>query len=545
MLLPTSRDADLTRELLERNGLHAWPCTSAAELAAELEQGAGALLVAEECLAAPAQALLAHFIEAQPRWSDIPVILLTREGADSLEVGDAVAMLGNVTLLERPLRVTALVSTLQSALRARRRQYEIQSHLRDLEEARDAELLATRRKDEFLAMLAHELRNPLAPIRNALHVLALDDGDPRVRSELRAMMGRQVDHMVRLVDDLLEASRLSRGMITLHREPMDLCAALRSAIELCRPVLEARQCRIDTDLCDEGLAVRADPVRIAQVFGNLLNNAAKYGRIGGHVEVHGRSEGETAVVEVVDDGVGISREDLPHVFDLFVQGKGDADRMHEGLGIGLALVRTLVQLHGGTVTAHSAGKDRGACFQVRLPLSDASARGETEARDSVAFERRTSHEADLEHEAGVAGSYAPASPRSPTAATGYRVLVVDDNADAATSLAMVLRARGMEVRIANDGSQALVEAEVFRPDAILLDIGMPLVDGYEVARRLRQDPRNDAVLLVAITGWSRLQDRQRGRAAGFDHHFRKPVDLPRLCALLESRRNELALARAV
>jgi signal transduction histidine kinase/ActR/RegA family two-component response regulator len=534
MLLPTSRDGDITQELLGRNGISACMCGDGLDLLRELARGAGALLVAEECLADGTQGLLARYVESQPRWSDLPVILLTRDGADSLDVGDAVAMMGNVTLLERPLRVTALVSTLHSALRARHRQYQIQTHLQELEEARDAEQTAAQRKDEFLAMLAHELRNPLAPIRNALHVLALDDSDVEQRRELRAMMGRQVDHMVRLVDDLLEASRLSRGMITLHREAVDLCAALRGAIELNRPVIEGRGSRIDVDVCEDRLPVQADPVRIAQVFGNLLNNAMKYGRPGGHIVVRGRREEQTAVVEVVDDGMGIAREDLPHVFELFVQGKGDADRMHEGLGIGLALVRTLVQLHGGTVTAHSDGKDAGARFEVRLPLAPVAAK---------ALALPKAPPAPTPVPAPGAQATVPSASNASDATPDYRVLVVDDNADAATSLAMVLRTRGMALRIAHDGNEALEQTDAFMPQVVLLDIGMPGLDGYEVARRLRDDPRHADVVLIAITGWSRLQDRKRGRAAGFDHHFRKPVDLPRLCALLEDLRAEDVLAR--
>ena len=529
LLLPTSRDVDITLELLERSGIAACVCADGLDLLRELTCGAGALLVAEECLGEGTQGLLARYIETQPRWSDLPVVLLTRGGANSLDVGDAVAMLGNVTLLERPLRVTALVSTLHSALRARNRQYEIQTHLQELETARDGEMIAARRKDEFLAMLAHELRNPLAPIRNALHVLAVDDTDVELRQEMRAMMGRQVDHMVRLVDDLLEASRLSRGMITLHREPLDLCEAVHAAIELNRPAIEGQQYSISLDVCEHGLMVDADPVRIAQVFGNLLNNAVKYGRPRGNITVRAHREADTAVVEVVDDGIGISSADLPHVFDLFVQGQGDSDRMHEGLGIGLALVRTLVQLHGGTVTATSAGKDTGATFQVRLPLA------QVRAATAPPCAPEPSSLPFAETETASAGE----------SAMPYRVLVVDDNTDAATSLAMVLRMRGLELCIAHDGAEALEQTEVFRPHAVLLDIGMPGLDGYEVARRLRHDPAHAGIVLIAITGWSRLQDRQRGRAAGFDHHFRKPVDLPRLCELLEDLRSEDALARAV
>ncbi|MEG3193514.1 HAMP domain-containing sensor histidine kinase, partial [Lysobacter sp. D1-1-M9] len=273
LLLSTTRDTELTRDLLARNDFVAHVCSDARELHLELARGAGAVMVAEEILSpSGAQAVLAQAIESQPRWSDLPVLLLTHGGANSTVVGDAVAMLNNVTLLERPLRVQALLSAVRTALRARNRQYEIQEHLRELEQAHDAEVMAVRRKDEFLAMLAHELRNPLAPISNALHVLEMDDSDPVRRATLRTMMKRQVVHMVRLVDDLLEASRLSRGMITLHRERMELCNAMRVAIEASRPQLDQGGYQLEVDLPETPLLVDADPVRIAQVFGNLLDN---------------------------------------------------------------------------------------------------------------------------------------------------------------------------------------------------------------------------------------------------------------------------------
>jgi len=508
LLLATTRDAELTRDLLERNGIAAHACADADALATELARGVGAVLVSEECLSHGGQSALAHALEAQPRWSDLPVLLLTRGGADSLEVGDAVALLHNVTLLERPLRVAALVSTVTTALRARARQYEIQQHLRELEIARDLEVEAVRRKDEFLAMLAHELRNPLAPIRNALHVLSVDDSDAARRKQLRSMMSRQVDHMVRLVDDLLEASRLSRGMITLDCQPLDLRDALQRAIEQSTPQIERGGHVLMLDLPDEPLPVCVDPVRIAQVFGNLLNNAAKFGR-DGHISVVGRREGNDVVVRISDDGAGIEPEMLPRVFDLFAQGPRRADGgMPEGLGIGLALVHTLVGLHGGTVQADSDGPGRGATFTVRLPRGEPAAAVDT-----------------------------PLVSTQPNKKESLRILVVDDNVDAAASLAMVLETLHVAPRLAHDGAEALRITATYHPHVVLLDIGMPTMDGCEVARRIRSDDRNGQPVLVAVTGWSHEQDRERTTAAGFDYHFAKPVDIAKLDALLAGIRS--------
>ena len=513
LVLSTARDAELTAELLGRGDIRTHACPDGARLAEELRRGAGAVLVSEEMLGqGGAQVALAQVLEEQPHWSDLPVLVLTQGGADSLEAGDAVAMLGNVTLLERPLRVAALLSSVRSALRARHRQYEIESHLRQLEQARDAEAMGARRKDEFLAMLAHELRNPLAPIRNALYVLSLDDSDAARRHELRTMMLRQVDHMVRLVDDLLEASRLSRGMITLHREPVDLRQALRAAVDLSRPLIDAGGYQLQVNLPAEPLTIDADPVRIAQVFGNLLNNAAKYGRPGGHIAVTARRDAGAAWVRIEDDGNGIPGEDLPHVFELFVQGSREAHVVQQGLGIGLALVRTLVELHGGRVTAHSDGRDRGAHFDVRLPLAQT-----------------------------VAAPAAPTPQRQ--SLQGLRVLVVDDNVDAATSLALVLEALGTEQRVVHDGAAALQAVDAFGPHVVLLDIGMPDMDGYEVARRLRRQPRHAGVLLVAVTGWSHAVDLRRSRDAGIDHHLAKPVDIEQLAGLLSEAGSRAALSR--
>ncbi len=508
LLLPTQRDAALTADILQKNGITAVICDGPPMLAAELALGAAAVLVAEESLAHGAQATLIQAVELQPRWSDLPVLVLTRSGADSQQVGDAIAQLGNVTVLERPLRLAALVSTVRSALRARERQYQIRTHLEDLERARDALSETARRKDEFLAMLGHELRNPLAPIRNALHLLGTAREIPGQEENLRAMMKRQVDHMVRLVDDLVEVSRLSRGTIELRRERVEIATVLRNAVDLSRPLIEAGQHRLELQLADRPLIVHADPVRIAQVFGNLLNNAAKYATPNGQITLATRHDGDEVVLSVRDRGIGIEPEMLPHVFELFTQGRREAHRAQDGLGIGLTLVRSLVEMHGGTVTARSDGFGKGSEFVVRLPLATAVTQGQ-----SVSMARL---DAD----------------RVPAPSAGLRVLVVDDNVDAAKSMGMVLELLGIEHEVEFSGQGALEAAARFQPDAVLLDIGMSGMDGYEVARRLRQDPRNRETTLVAVTGWSQAQDQQRTRAAGFNHHFSKPADIGALQQLL-------------
>ena len=511
MLLPTQRDTELTSDVLAKHGIDTCICRQHADLAREIERGAAAVLVAEEALLQGAQSVLSRAIERQPRWSDLPVLVVARDGADSVQVADAMARLGNVTLLERPLRLSTLISTVRSALRARERQYQMLTHLDELETARDAIAASAQRKDEFLAMLAHELRNPLAPIRNALHLLGETTVPEQERASLRAMMKRQVDHMVRLVDDLVEVSRLSRGTIELRRDVVELADVLRNAIDLSRPLIDTGRHALHLDLPDGALPVDADPVRLAQVFGNLLNNAAKYARSGGEIRVRARREGGEVVVSVRDRGIGIEPDVLPHVFELFTQGRREAHRAQDGLGIGLTLVRSLVEMHGGTVTAHSEGRGRGAEFTVRLPLATA----QIGTSDPSPVESRAASDDD------AAGASHP-----------LRVLVVDDNVDAARSLGMVLQMLQIEHEVCFDGPTALDAVRRCRPDAVLLDIGMPGMDGYEVARQLHDDPANQDISLVAVTGWSQLQDKERTQQAGFSHHFSKPVDIGALQALL-------------
>ncbi len=373
---------------------------------------------------------------------------------------------------------------------------------------------ADRRKDEFLATLAHELRNPLAPIRNGLQILRVAEGDAKAAAKVHVMLERQVDHLVRLVDDLMEVARVTRGRIDLRKEAVDLSAVVRSAVDTSRPLIEAAHHALTLDLPAEPVVVVADPVRLAQVVANLLNNAAKYTDDGGRISLAARREGEDAVIVVGDSGIGIPPEVLPRVFDLFAQGDRTYERAQGGLGIGLTLVRTLVELHGGSVTAKSDGLGRGSQFVVRLPLG------------ARAAERRAPNQSD------GGGVFA-----------AHRILVVDDSSDATESLATLLAGLGAEVRTANDGPTALAELDVYRPSLVLLDIGMPGMDGLEVARRARQLPSSREFTLVALSGWGQEEDRRRSREAGIDYHLVKPLDLGELAQLLTALAPERSTRR--
>jgi PAS domain S-box-containing protein len=354
---------------------------------------------------------------------------------------------------------------------------------------------ASRAKDEFMAMLGHELRNPLSPIVTALHLMRL--GDPELFARERAIIERQVQHLVRLVDDLLDVSRITRGKVELDRSVVEMSQVVTQAIEMASPLLEQRRHHLGVDVPRTGLAVEGDAHRLAQVVSNLLTNAAKYTTEGGHVDVTAAREGDQVVLRVRDDGVGIDPDLLGRVFDLFAQGEQPSDRRLGGLGLGLTIVRSFVELHGGTVTVHSRGKGHGSEFVVRLPL------------------------------ARIAREKSP-PPRSGTGPlpgpwAGRRVLVVDDNQDAADMLALLLRALGVEVVVAYDGPQALRVAEEAPPDAALVDIGLPVMDGYELGRRLLE--RWPGLPVAALTGYGGEADRDRTRAAGFREHVVKPVAL--------------------
>jgi signal transduction histidine kinase/ActR/RegA family two-component response regulator len=379
---------------------------------------------------------------------------------------------------------------------------------RDVEEA-------DRRKDEFLAMLAHELRNPIAPIRDAARVLRTVKPGDEVLGRSGEVIERQVEHLSRLVNDLLDISRIMHGKIQLRREPIRVADIVADGVEACRSYIEARRHRLTIDLPRDLLAVLGDGTRLTQVIANLLNNAAKYTNEGGQLTIFASRERNEAVVVVRDNGMGIRAEQLPYIFDLFAQGDRTLARTEGGLGLGLTLVRRLVEMHGGTVCATSPGPGKGSEFVVRLP---ALAEEATPARKISSFD------------AGGAIK---------------RVLVVDDNRDAADSLALLLGMAGYEVRTAHDGLAALDAALTWQPAVVILDIGLPKMDGFEVARRLRQRRGGEQLLLLALTGYGSEEDRKKSRAAGFDAHLVKPADLEDLRNWLESDRGSTAPDREI
>jgi PAS domain S-box-containing protein len=364
---------------------------------------------------------------------------------------------------------------------------------------------ADRRKDEFLATLAHELRNPLAPLRNALEILKCRNVEPAVIDQARGMMDRQVRQLVRLVDDLLDVSRIMQGKIELRKERLDLAVAVRHALETAQPAIAAGGHELSCDLPPEPLILDADPIRVAQAISNLLHNSAKYTEPGGRISITAARENGEAVVRVRDTGVGIAADMLPRIFDLFVQGERKQDRSQGGMGIGLTLVRSLAEIHGGRVSAQSDGPGKGSEFVLRFPLCQDQPRGDL---DDV-----------------VARVSVSSPPR--------RILIVDDNADAGESLAMFLRLQGHVVRVAIDGQTAIDMATTEPPEVAFLDIGMPGMDGYELARRLRQQPALESVTLVALTGWGQDEDRRRTQQAGFDFHLTKPAEPEVLGRLLK------------
>ncbi len=368
---------------------------------------------------------------------------------------------------------------------------------------------ADRRKDEFLATLAHELRNPLAPIRNGLEIMRLSSGGGETVEKARAMMERQLGQMVHLVDDLLDVSRISRGKLDLRKERVDLAVVLNNAVETSRPLIDSNGHELTVGVPPWPIFVDADVTRLGQVFGNLLNNAAKYSERGGRIGLTAERQGGEVVVSVKDTGVGIPPDMLPKIFEMFTQVDRSLEKSQGGLGIGLTLVKQLVEMHGGSVEAKSDGHGRGSEFVVRLPLwKDEGGRMKDE---SVI---------------GPSGSSFILPPSS------LKVLVADDNEDAASSLAILLKIMGNEVLTANDGLRAVEAAEAFRPDVILLDIGMPKLNGYEVCRRIRERPWGVKAVLIALTGWGQEEDKRRSQEAGFDHHMVKPVDPAALEKLL-------------
>jgi signal transduction histidine kinase/CheY-like chemotaxis protein len=508
VLAPTGRDATLAEQTLCRAGLEAEVIRTPAELASAIDQGAAAVLLAEEALSPLAVDVLAGALERQAPWSDLPLVVFAGamdRQASSARLEWMSSRLGNVTLVERPVRVATLVTAVRAALRARHRQYAARATMKALE-AREEELrLAGERKDEFLAMLAHELRNPMAALSMALELLELSAGDPARTTRNRDIAHRQLGHLVRLVDDLLDVSRITRGAFELRKEDLDLNAVLDGALAVAQPLLENRGILLTVQRPKDPVPVHADATRLEQVVTNLLSNAGKFTETGGAVVLSlARSDGH-ALLRVSDTGRGIPPPMTDQVFEPFVQVNPGLDRSKGGLGLGLTLVKRLVQMHGGTVAASSGGAGHGSTFEVRLPLR--------REQHAVASGRTLTEES---------------SPR--------RIVVVEDSADVRETLADYLGSMGHSVELAANGPEGVQKLLTLQPDVGLVDIGLPGMDGYEVARVVRSRPEGRSLFLVALTGYGGGAAEDSARDAGFDLHVVKPVDGRLLIDILQRGR---------
>jgi signal transduction histidine kinase len=445
---------------------------------------------------------LARLMRGVERTRRVPIIFVTAGGA-AARLGEGYEA-GAVDFLLKPIDPHVLRSKVQVFLELYRARRELAWSVKEREDAEAALREASRRKDEFLAVLSHELRNPLAPIRNGLFILARAEPGSEQARRAQAIIERQVAHVTRLVDDLLDVSRVSRGKIELKRARVDLADLVRRAAEDHRSILANAGVALDVVVPPEETWVDGDPVRLAQIVANLLQNAAKFTRRGGHVRVALELEGREARVRVRDTGVGIDPAMLEHIFEPFTQGEQPLARSHGGLGLGLSLARSLAQLHGGGVDASSGGEGKGAELLVRLPIAPVAdaARGSDDQAEAQ-------------------------EPR--------RVLVIEDNVDGADTLRDVLELDRHEVRVAHDGLAGVAAAREFLPDVVLCDIGLPGIDGYEVARRIRSDPALRGASLVAVTGYALAEDRERARAAGFDAHLAKPLSPDALRAAIARR----------
>ena len=524
LLVPSTRDAVATRGILSDYGVETFICETIEQVSCEAARGAGAALLAEEHLLADASGSLAGFLRNQPPWSDFPLIVLLRAGIQSPHSLEALKEIGNMTLTGRPVPIAGLVSTIQAALRDRRRQYAVRDLLfereqvtaelaRDVMRRKEAEQKlrqvaanlsdADRRKDEFLAMLAHELRNPLAAISSALHLLDLPSATVDQTKAARQIAQRQVAQLERLIDDLLDISRITRGKVQLRKSVFGLARVIEQAVETVRPLVNQRKHTLTVEHgSEQEMYVRGDPARIEQIVVNLLTNAAKYTPDGGRIRLSTRSEGDWHLISVVDTGEGIPPDILPTVFELFTQAPRSLARSEGGLGIGLTLVKALVEMHGGTVSATST-QGKGSEFLVRVPAAQPPAR----------------------LAAALAGP-----PEG--AAKPQRILVVDDNRDSARMMGLLLELSGHHVDFAYDGPEAIQTIRSMVPDVVLLDIGLPGANGYEVAECIRRDRSMRQPIIIAVSGYGQAQDRRRSQEAGFNAHLVKPIDQTRLLALL-------------
>ncbi len=482
VLAPFGRDGALAEQALTGGGLPAQACADIEELCREIAAGAGAAVLAEEALFPAAAARLQALLAEQPPWSDFPLIIF---GKGESSIGQA----ANVTLLDRPVRIRTLLSAARAALRARRRQYQVRDLLAVMEQS-------VRDRDQFLAMLGHELRNPISAILTASELMDRAAGAQSLRE--RVVVARQVRHLSRLVDDLLDVSRVTHGKIPLRERDVDLRRLVDRAAQAFEQAAQLQRVQLACAVGADPAIVRGDPLRLEQVVGNLVSNAIKYTNAGGRVELRVEAQDGQAVLRVRDTGVGIAPAMLPRVFELFAQAPGALDRAQGGMGIGLTLVKRLVELHRGTVQAASEGPGQGSEFVVRLPLAGPASAGS--AQGAVKDGSR------------------------PSASRRLHVVIAEDNVDARDLLQFALEQLGHRVEPCEDGVSAIECAVVGKPDAMLIDLGLPGSDGYQVARAVR-GALGEAIRLVALTGYGQPGDRERALAAGFDAFLVKPAEI--------------------
>ncbi|HWT00762.1 MAG TPA: ATP-binding protein [Pyrinomonadaceae bacterium] len=548
ILAPTGRDAALTARFLEGGGLPSDTCGSVEELCQKLQEGAGLVFLTGEALTREAMLCLAEALGRQPAWSDVPVVLLTSGGGDAPANAEAIAELseaGNVTLIERPVRVATLMSAFKSALRARRRQYEVRDYLikeevskealrRSEEQLREAlegreQLLvreraaraeaeeSSRLKDEFLATVSHELRTPMTAVLGWTHLLRDGRLDAKGAAHALATVERNAHAQHRLIEDLLDVSRIITGKLGLDVRRVAPASFIEAAMEAVLPAAEAKGIVLEKSLPPDAAAIPGDPARLQQVIWNLLSNAIKFTPKGGSVRLGLENAGSHVEIFVSDTGDGIKREFLPYVFDRFRQEDGTTARRYGGLGLGLAIVRHLVELHGGTVRAESPGEGQGATFTVRLPL--------------VVAQKSDDGNAAAPHTPAVSARRAV---ECPDKLDGLRVLVVDDEADTLDLIKVLLAQCGAEVATAKSSAEALGLFAEATPDVIISDIGMPGEDGFELIRKVRELPpeRGGRTPAVALTAYARAADRLRVLRSGYQMHVAKPVELAELVAVV-------------
>ncbi len=494
LLAPTPSDGSFTEKLFKDVNISTRICRSMHEVCDETVRGAGMLVLTAETIDAAEFSILSKILRDQPPWSDLPVLLLMSPSTQGLQFSEHLRDFHSITYLKRPVEVVALLTAVQSGLRDRQRQYAVREHLIERERHSQALLDADRRKDEFLATLAHELRNPLSPLRSGIDLLRMEDDDNEERQSILQMMDRQLHQMVRLVDDLLDVSRITRDKLTLAADLVEVQSIVKASIETTRQMISNSRITLKTFIPLEPVYVRGDSTRLTQVVSNLLNNAVKYSEDSSEIELRITRCDHEVQISVRDSGIGIPSEMLSRVFEMFTQVDSSLTRARGGLGIGLTLVRRIVEMHAGRVTASSDGSGKGSEFRVFLPLAEATAGeiGEQYQNDWPNFVPR-------------------------------RILIVDDTRAARTMLARLLLKLGHEVFECESGQDALMKIDSICPDVVISDIGMPGMDGYELAKALRTHRCCKSTYMVALTGYGQESDRVRAIESGFDCHLVKPV----------------------